>query len=98
MNRQGTEVRGETFPSWTAPTSIFVLLEVVVACIVVVGLFGAAARPFGWASVAQLIVSVSLGVVLWVADSRLAVADPLASADNNAHRPAARRESLLSCR
>ncbi len=52
------------------------LLEVVVACIVVVGLFAAASQPFGWSSALQFLTCAVLGGLLWYADRGLDVEAP----------------------
>jgi hypothetical protein len=49
----------------------FVLLETAVAAMIVVGIFAAAAQPWGWASAVQFVLCAGLGLMLWLADSKL---------------------------
>ena len=44
------------------------LLEVVITCVFVVGLFAAASQPFGWSSALQFVTCGVLGGLLWYAD------------------------------
>jgi len=49
------------------------LVEVVVACVMVVGFFAAASQPFGWASALQFGACGVLGGLLWYADRTMIV-------------------------
>ena len=49
------------------------LVEVVVACVIVVGFFASASQPFSWSSVLQFGGSGLLGALLWYADRTLIV-------------------------
>jgi hypothetical protein len=62
------------------------LLEVVVATTVVVGFFGAASQPMSWASVVQLLLCASLGILLWLADARLGTDESVAAESEGAHQ------------
>ena len=53
--------------------AMFGLVEVVVACVMVVGFFAAASQPFGWSSALQFAVCAVLGGLLWYADRTLIV-------------------------
>ncbi len=44
------------------------LMEVVITCVVVVGLFAAASGPFSWSSALQVVACAILGGLLWLAD------------------------------
>jgi len=54
------------------------LVEVVVACVMVVGLFAAASQEFGWSNALQFGACGVLGGLLWYADRTLIV-EPVAS-------------------
>ena len=49
------------------------LLEVVITCVIVVGLFAAASAPFDWSSAVQFLTCAILGGLLWYADRGLNV-------------------------
>ncbi|MGE5191515.1 MAG: hypothetical protein ACM3U2_03370 [Deltaproteobacteria bacterium] len=49
------------------------LLEVVITCVIVVGLYAAAFGPFGWSSAVQFLTCAILGGLLWYADRGLNV-------------------------
>jgi|GEM_PF-6599703 len=50
---------------------IFVLLETAISALIVVGVFAAASQPVGWSSVMQILLCAGLGLLLWMADSRM---------------------------
>jgi hypothetical protein len=47
------------------------LVEVVVACVMVVGFFAAASQRVGWSSAVQFVACGALGGLLWYADRTL---------------------------
>lgn len=49
----------------------FVVLQVFVVTLAVVGLFDAACQPFGWQCLVQALICSLLAAALWFADSRL---------------------------
>jgi threonine/homoserine/homoserine lactone efflux protein len=64
-------------PSGSRPSplvlAVFGLVEVVVACVMVVGFFAAASQQFGWSSALQFAGCAVLGWLLWYADRTLIV-------------------------
>jgi hypothetical protein len=62
------------------------LVEVVVACVMVVGIFAAASQPFGWSSVLQFGACGVIGGLLWYADRTMIVARSPVSECDIAHR------------
>jgi hypothetical protein len=49
------------------------LAEVVIACVVIVGIFAAASGPFDWSSALQILTCAILGGLLWQVDRGLPV-------------------------
>jgi hypothetical protein len=67
---------------------VFGLVEVVVACVMVVGFFAAASQQFGWSSALQFAGCAVLGGLLWYADRTLIVEDSPAPEGTAARRAA----------
>jgi hypothetical protein len=67
-------------PAESHPPSYFPalagLVEVVVACVMVVGFFAAASQQFGWSSAMQFGACAILGGLLWYADRTLVHESP----------------------
>jgi hypothetical protein len=67
---QSTREDSEQSPFFLA---IAGLVEVVVACLMIVGVFAAASQEFGWSSALQMGACGLLGGLLWYADRTLIV-------------------------
>jgi hypothetical protein len=67
------------------------LVEVVIACVVIVGIFAAASGPFDWSSGLQILTCAVLGGLLWHIDRGLHVEAPPASGRTSARRAPACR-------
>jgi hypothetical protein len=86
MNKRSNSSRPGHSPPFLATIG---LLEVVIACIVVVGLFAAASQPFGWSSALQFLTCAVLGGLLWLADRGINVESSPAP-----ERPSRRRATV----
>jgi hypothetical protein len=67
--------------------ALFGLVEVVVACVMIVGFFAAASQQFGWSSALQFATCGILGGLLWYADRTL-IAEPSPAPEGTAARRA----------
>jgi hypothetical protein len=90
MDRRHDSPRHDSSGSRPSPLVLAVsgLVEVVVACVMVVGFFAAASQPIGWSSALQFAGCAVLGGLLWCADRTLIV-EPSAALEGTAARSAA---------